>query len=296
MVLSNPSVVRYRARQVIDLAASAGRVVLRSPDPKTVFKGPLGVEKRAAWSEPIQLKDVKHIGKTFHSTVNDVLLTAVAGALGQYIDSRGGATEDLRIRGFIPVNLRPIELDEELGNKFGLVFLKLPVGIDDPIERLRKIKQNMDMLKSSSEPIATYGIVNILGALPYQVEDIAANILDTKATAVMTNVPGLQTQLYLAGAPINTIMAWVPQARRIALGVSILSYNGKVWLGVATDKGLVPDPETIVEFFHAEFAEMKLQAHKIQTERENRLTPMFSMLDEAINTLDEILAESVQED
>jgi WS/DGAT/MGAT family acyltransferase len=113
LILFNPSVVRYRTRQIFDLAATAGKVVLREPDPFTVFKGSLGREKRAAWSEPIELKDVKFIGKEFHSTVNDVLLTAVAGALGQYIDSRGVAAKDLSIRGFIPVNLRPIELDEE---------------------------------------------------------------------------------------------------------------------------------------------------------------------------------------
>ena len=295
MIVFNPSVIRHRTRQIIDLAATTGRVVLRAPDPMTVFKGPLGIEKRAAWSEPIDLKDVKYIGKEFHSTVNDVLLTAVAGALGQYIDSRGSAAQDLSIRGFIPVNLRPIELDEELGNKFGLVFLSLPVGIDDPIERLRRVRQNMGELKTSYEPIATFGIINLLGALPTRVEDIAANILDTKATTVMTNVPGVQTQLYLAGAPMNTLMAWVPQAGRIALGVSILSYNNKVWLGIATDKGLVPDPEAIIEFFQAEFNEMRSQAKKAQAERQNRLKPMFSMLDEAMQTLDGLLAEAKKE-
>lgn len=295
MIIFNPSVVRYRTRQIIDLAATAGRVALRRPDPPTIFKGPLGIEKRAAWSKPVALEDVKFIGKEFHSTVNDVLIAAVAGALGQYIESRGSTAEDLTIRGFIPVNLRPLELDEELGNKFGLVFLSLPVGIADPVERLRQVKQNMDELKSSSEPIATYGIISLLGALPARVEEIAASILDTKGTTVMTNVPGIQTQLYLAGAPINTVMAWVPQAGRIALGVSMLSYNGKVWLGIATDKGRVPNPDTIIEFFHAEFDDLRSQAQKSQAGRENRLKPMFSMLDEALNTLDGLLADANQE-
>lgn len=295
MILSNPSVVRYRTRQVMDLAASAGKVVLRDPDPITIFKGPLGREKRAAWSEPIELNDVKFIRKQFQCTVNDVLLTAVAGALGQYIDSRGELAKDLSIRGFIPINLRPIELDEDLGNKFGLLFLSLPVGIDDPIERLFKVRQNMDDLKSSYEPIATFGIINLLGALPGRVEDLAATILDTKGTTVMTNVPGVQAQLYLAGAPLNTIMGWVPQAGRIALGVSLVSYNEKVWLGIATDKGLVPDPEAIIAFFHAEFNEMKSRAQTSRAERQNRLKPMLSRLDEAMQTLDELLAEAKEE-
>jgi WS/DGAT/MGAT family acyltransferase len=292
MILSDSSHARHRTRQVIDLAATVGRLVLRWPDPLTVFKGPLGIEKRAAWSEPLELLDVKHIGKTFQSTVNDVLLSVVAGALGRYIDFRGEAAKDLNIRSFVPVNLRPLELDEQLGNKFGLVFLSLPMGIEDPIERLRTVKQNMDELKSSSEAIATFGITNLLGAVPLWMEDLLIDFFDTKGTSVMTNVPGPQTQRYLAGAPINTVMAWVPQSGRIALGISIISYNGKVWLGVATDKGLVADPEAIIAFFNAEYEELKSRALQAETERQKHIQPMLSMLDEALRTLDELLAEA----
>jgi len=292
MIFSDPTHARHRTRQVIDLAATVGRLALRWPDPFTVFKGSLGIEKRVAWSEPIELKDAKDIGNTFNSTVNDVLLTAMAGALGQYIDSRGDSSRDLSIRGVIPVNLRSAELAEELGNKFGLVFLSLPIGIDDPIERLLRVKQNMDELKSSSEPVTTFGILSLLGAAPYWVKDLALAFFVTKGTAVMTNVPGFQTQLYLAGAPINAVMAWTPQSGKIALGISIISYNGKVWLGIATDKGLVPDPEAIVAFFHAEYDEMRSRAQVTQARRQEYLKPLLSKLDQAMQTLDELLAEA----
>ena len=195
------------------------------------------------------------------------------------------------IRGFIPVNLRPLQLDEELGNKFGLVFLSMPIGIDDPIKRLRKVKQNMDALKSSSEPVATFGVLNLFGAVPSRLEHTLVDFFDSKGTTVITNVPGPQEQRYLAGAPINTVMAWVPQTGRIALGISIISYNGKVWLGVATDKGLVPDPESIVAFFNVEFEEMRSQAQKVLAKRQKHILPMANKLDEAIATLDELLAQ-----
>ena len=224
--------------------------------------------------------------------MNDVLLTAVAGALGRYIDFRGEAARDVMIRNFIPVNLRPLELDQELGNKFGMVFLTMPLGIDDPIERLRRVKQNMDALKSSSEPVATYGVINLFGAVPVWLEDILVDFFDTKGTTIITNVPGPQEQLYLAGAPINSVMAWVPQTGKIALGISIISYNGKVWLGVATDQGLVPDPEAIIAFFDIEYQEMKSRAQKAQAERQQHIQPMLSRLDEAIQTLDELLAQN----
>jgi diacylglycerol O-acyltransferase len=269
--------------------------VLRWPDPLTVFKGSLGREKRAAWSEPILLKDVKYIGKTFNSTVNDVLLTAVAGALGRYIDYRGESAMDVSIRSYVPVNLRPIQLDEELGNKLGWVFLSLPIGIADPLERLRRVKENMDEIKSSSEPVATFGFISLLGAAPSWIQEIVVNFFDTKGSTIMTNVPGPQTQLYLAGEPINTLVAWVPQSGRIALGVSIVSYNSKVWLGIATDKSLVPDPEAIIEFFHVEYNEMISLAQKVQSQRQKYLQPMFSMLDKAIKTVDGLLAEANKE-
>lgn len=295
-MIFNPSHARYRTRQIIDLTSSVGKLVFRWPDPLTVFKGSLGLQKRAAWSEPIALQDVKYIGKTLNSTVNDVILTAVAGALGRYINFRGQTAEDVNIRSFVPVNLRPIELDEELGNKFGLVFLSLPIGIADPLERLQRVKENMDQIKTSSEAVATFGIINLLGAVPSWVEEIAVNFFDSKGSTIITNVPGYQTQLYMAGAPINTAMAWVPQSGRIALGVSIVSYNNKVWLGIAADKSLVPDPETIIEFFHVEHNEMISRAQKVQAERQKSIQPMLSMLDEAIQTLDELLAGTRQDE
>ncbi len=119
------------------------------PDPKTIFKGSLGIGKRAAWSDPIPLADVKSIGKGLGGTVNDVLLTAMSGALRHYLQSRDGKVDGLNFRAVVPVNLRPPGTEEELGNKFGLVFLSLPIGIADPQQRLQELKRRMDALKDS---------------------------------------------------------------------------------------------------------------------------------------------------
>jgi hypothetical protein len=118
---------------------------------------------------------------------------------------------------------------------------------------------------------------------------VGIDIFDTKGTAVMTNVPGPRQQLYLAGAPIEMVMAWVPQSGRIGLGVSIISYNGQVYLGVATDEGLVPDPERILDNFYEEFEEMKSLAEETTEERSEIVAPMLSKLDEALQALDDIL-------
>jgi diacylglycerol O-acyltransferase / wax synthase len=237
-------------------AISLGELMLKPADPKTIFRGPIGVSKQAAWSVPIPLEEVKAIGRIVGGTVNDVLVTAVAGAMRRYMEGRGQAADGLNIRAAIPVNLRrPDELDQ-LGNRFGFVFLDLPVGVKDPYRRLLVLKQRMDDIKESPEAAMTFGVLNVLGLAPTAIDQRALTMLADKATLITTNVPGPREQLYLAGSPLRGFMFWIPIPAGLGLGVSILSYRGGVTLGVATDAGLVPDPEAIVAAFHAEMEEM----------------------------------------
>lgn len=232
-----------------------GRLALMPADPMTRLKGDLGTAKRCAWSKVLALDEVKSFSKTTGATINDVLLTGVAGALRRYLISRG---EELRpgleIRAIVPVNLRPEGAVEQLGNRFGLVFLALPVGIADRTERLRELKARMDSIKNSTEAVVTYGVLNALGTASSSVESQAVRFFGSKATAVMTNVPGPREELYLAGKAMRSMMFWVPQAAHLGLGVSVLSYAGQVRLGVVTDAGLVPDPKALIEAFQEEMA------------------------------------------
>lgn len=256
-VTRNPEELIDLARKGTDVALTTGRLLLMSPDPKTVYKGKLGVAKKAAWSQPIPLEDVRLIGRAAGGTINDVLMAAAAGAMRRYLVQRGAVVDNLDFRAVIPVNLRPPHKATTLGNKFGLVFLSLPIGIADPVERLRELKQRMDSLKDSTEPIVAFGILGLIGMMPDRLEDVVVDIFGAKGTLVMTNVPGPREPLFLAGAAIDQMIVWVPQSGRLGLGISILSYNGQVTIGVATDTGLVPDPETIVANFHEELTALK---------------------------------------
>ena len=109
-----------------------GRMAVRSPDPRTAFKGRLGVAKRAAWSEPVSLEAVGKVREAIGGTLNDVLTNAVAGGLRRYLATKGEVQKRLSFRAIVPVSLRPLEEMARLGNQFGLVFLSLPVGIEDP--------------------------------------------------------------------------------------------------------------------------------------------------------------------
>lgn len=237
-----------------------GRLVLRASDPATIYKGPLGVPKRVAWSDPVPVAEIKEIGKALKGTVNDVLLSAMTGGLRRYLVGRGEKVKRLNFRAAMPVNLRSLDEMSNLGNQFGLIFLSLPVGIEDPVRRLAELHRRSMNLKRSAEPIVVYNILKLLGVSPDLMQKIVVDIFAAKTTAVMTNVPGPREELYLAGHPIKEIFFWVPQSGRVGLGISIFSYNGHVRMGLASDAGLVPDPESIVRGFHEEYEELRTRA------------------------------------
>ena len=255
-LISNPKRLVDVTRAGISGVQALSKLLLMPSDPPTLFKGSLGVQKRAAWSEPIPLNDVKRVGGMFRCTINDVLLNAVAGALRRYLVNRGAVVDSLNIRAVVPVNLRPPGPITELGNRFSLVFLDLPIGIEDPFDRLLELKRRMEGIKSSPEAAIAFSVLNMIGVMPQQMAELVVDLFGSKATAVMTNVPGPRQRIYLAGSPVRQIMFWVPQAGHLGLGVSIFSYAGDVLIGIAVDAGLVPDPDTIVAAFHAEFNDL----------------------------------------
>ena len=268
-LIANPEHALAAARVGAHGAYRLGRMVVLPPDPSTVFKGQLGRRKRAAWSEALPLEDFKAIGKAYGATVNDVLVAVATGALRRYMEKRGKRTAGIAIRASVPVNLRPLNEAHKLGNAFGLVFLTLPIGIADPVKRLSAIKREMDALKKSPEAVVAFGVLSLMGYAPVEVEQLGLRFFGSKATAVLTNVPGPRQPLYMAGRKIDKVMFWVPQSGHLGLGISILSYAGGVMLGVATDEGLVPDPERIVEEFKVEFEAMRRGA-AAQTKRSPR--------------------------
>ena len=170
----------------------------------------------------------------------------------RYLDGHGESADDLEVRAAIPVNLRPLERAFDLGNVFGLAFLSLPVGIADARERLLEVKRRMDTIKSSAEPAVAFGILQAIGAGPETLHEQVVEILSSKVSAVMTNVPGPRERLHLAGNPMTRILFWVPRAGDIGLGVSIMSYADEVTLGIATDAKMAPDPDVLVRCFQDE--------------------------------------------
>jgi hypothetical protein len=157
----------------------------------------------------------------------------------------------------VPVNLRGPEAAGRLGNRFGLVFLALPVGIEDPLDRLFEVRRRMRALKNSAQALAVYQVLWAMGVAPRPVFDLALRIFASKGTAVVTNVVGPTETISIAGAPLRQAMFWVPSAGRLALGVSLLSYAGKVWMGLQCDAAIVSDPDVLLDGFEAEVAALR---------------------------------------
>jgi WS/DGAT/MGAT family acyltransferase len=250
--LVHPSRLRSAARFGKDATLALGKLLLIPPDRRTSLRGKCGVAKRAVWSDPIDLEEIKRISHLMGGTVNDILLSALTGAFRRYLEEHGEPVEGLNFRGILPVNLRPPDELDQFGNRFGLVFLSLPVGTRDPLKRLVTLKRRMNAIKDSPEAVVALGILSVIGMTPTQVENIIVAIFGLKGTAVITNVPGPRQPLYFAGQKIETLMFWVPTPANQSVGVSIISYSGQVVLGVATDEGLVPDPENILQSFYDE--------------------------------------------
>jgi diacylglycerol O-acyltransferase / wax synthase len=255
-LMLDPDKAAKYARLGTGIAIEVGKLAMMPNDSTTRFKGKPGTRKCVAWSEPISLPQVKAVGKVLGCSVNDMLLASAAGALRHYLAEKGDAVDDVEVRALVPVNLRRAKDTDELGNRFGLVALELPVGVENPLARLYETRRRMETLKGSLQAMLTLSILGAVGMAPKFVQQQILDLLANKATAVMTNVPGPQQPRWFAGSQLKQQMFWVPQSGNIGMGVSILSYDNKVQFGLMTDSSRVPDPERIVARFSSEFEKL----------------------------------------
>ena len=246
------------ARTGYKVMGDVAALAVMPDDSPTALKGKPAGRKVVAWSEPMSLDDVKTVGKGLNCSVNDVLLGCVAGAIGEYLRGRGEEPAGKEIRAMVPVNLRPLDQAWQLGNRFGLAPLVLPIGIRNPVERTYAVHQRMNELKGSYQPLLAVAVLAMSGLFIKPVQDAVLGMFAKKATAVMTNVPGPAVPLKFCGSTLRQTMFWVPSSGNIGVGVSILSYGGGVQFGLITDAALCPEPQQIIDLFEPEFHKLLL--------------------------------------
>jgi WS/DGAT/MGAT family acyltransferase len=255
-MLTDPQGTMEIAKSGLQVLQDVAALAIMADDSPTLLKGRPSGRKVVAWSEPLPLDEVKAVGKALGCSINDVLLSCAAGAFGEYLRGRGQAPAGKEIRAMVPVNLRPLDKAWQLGNRFGLAPLVLPIGIDNPVERVYAVHRRMDELKGSYQPLLAFAVLAMSGLFIKPVQDAVLNLFAKKATAVMTNVPGPAKHLQFCGSTLKQTMFWVPASGDIGVGVSILSYGGGVQFGLITDDALCPEPQEVIDRFEPEFEKL----------------------------------------
>jgi diacylglycerol O-acyltransferase len=261
--LAHAGELRVKPRKLIDTARLYGSAatdlgkLLLEPEPPSPFKGPLGVEKQAACTRAFPLTLIKETRARLGCTVNDLLMAAVAGGMRRHYESKAGpAAAGLNLRAVIPVDLRKPGREQPLGNRFGLVFLGLPLGLETPEQRLAEVQKRMTSLKHSPQAVVVLGLLAAVGSIPQDLQQHIVELFGSKGTAVVSNVPGPRERLSLVGQTIESLMFWVPQSGRLGLGISVLSYGGTVKVGVASDLGLPVQAQELAHDIEAALEEL----------------------------------------
>jgi WS/DGAT/MGAT family acyltransferase len=246
------------------IAASAPGILLRRltwmADSSPMHGPALSGNKRVAWTRPLDLDVVKRAKQHIGATVNDVLMASVSGAFSHYLLDHGSHTPS-RFLVSMPVSVRGQADSSRSGNCFAPVPLELPAGRGVHGHRILAVKERMDRLKGSPAPLVIYHLQRaLISLLPHPVSRLLIDFLANKCSAVVTNVKGPAADLAIGGRQVRFLMFWVPQRARIGIGISILSFSGKVQVGVMADEALVPDPAALIQAFEDEFETLKMLA------------------------------------
>ncbi|HZO05448.1 MAG TPA: WS/DGAT domain-containing protein, partial [Solirubrobacterales bacterium] len=238
---------------------------LARPAPKTPLNTPIGAGRSFCWTE-FELADLKQIKNAFGGTVNDVSLAVVAGALREWLRERGEPVEGVELKALVPVSIRTEDEHGELGNKLTAMRGPLPVGTADPVARLREISAAMDRLKDSKQPLGAEAIWGLNDwfrdfAPPVLLAPTAAVNFSTRLfNLLVTNFPGPQVPFYVLGRELTGIYPVGFLARKHALAIAILSYNGRVGFGVLADPAALPDAERLVGHLERALEELRAPA------------------------------------
>ena len=227
------------------------------PAPESPFNAPIGPHRRFTWVRG-ELDRFKSVKNSLGGTVNDVVLTVVAGALGRYMRLHGQATEDVVLRAMVPVSVRADVERGALGNQVAAMWAPLPVGIEDPVRRLREISLAMQEVKESGQAVGAQVLAGLSGFAPPTIVSQAARLQARQRlfNLVVTNVPGPQMPLYVLGREMEAIYPMVPLAQNTALGIAIMSYHGQLNFGLSADYDALTDLETLAEELAASIEEI----------------------------------------
>jgi diacylglycerol O-acyltransferase len=263
-VLPGGGVINVLASAPADLD-TARKLVLGTRNDTTLWTGHASMSKGVAWAQHLPLADVRAVAKANGATINDVLVSCLAGSLERYLRTHGEHCASTTF--MVPVNLKPLDtaLPDELGNAFALIYLELPTDQPDPMRVLDTVKRRMSRMKHGHEPAVTFKIQEEIAGLGHSMYVASIDYFANRASGVLTNVPGPKVPVYLAGSRIDGIVGWAPVSGEQPMSLTIYSYNGAVIVGIAADTELVPGFEAIVDEFAEVFTELASATDAMRT-------------------------------
>ncbi len=233
-----------------------------NPAPPTPYNKSIGPHRRFTWVR-VNLADIKAIKNELGGTVNDVVLATIAGALGKHLRRRGQNTDGVELKAMVPVSVRADVERGALGNRVAAMMAPLPVWCQDPVARLDIVREELKGLKSGGQAVGAQVLTQLSGFAPATVMGQASRLMARQRffNIVVTNVPGPQIPLYLAGKRMVDTFPMVPLAKNQALGVALLSYAGRINFGIVGDFDLMWDLDDFTEDVRDSLAELAAEAH-----------------------------------
>ncbi|HEX4838734.1 MAG TPA: wax ester/triacylglycerol synthase family O-acyltransferase [Solirubrobacteraceae bacterium] len=255
---------RRALAHVKDAVVGVGATTLEginAPAPPSPFNVDITSHRRYTWVDA-DLAQFKAIKDALGGTLNDVVLAVVSLALGRHMRAQGHDTEGLVLKAMVPVSVRADVERGALGNRVAAMWAPLPVGVADPADSLAQVRLEMDGLKRSGQAVGAEVLTNLAGFAPPTILSQAARLQARQRffNLVVTNVPGPQFPLYLLGRRLRALYPVVPLARRQALGIAVMSYDGHLGFGLIADYDALPELETIARELERQVAALAAAA------------------------------------
>jgi diacylglycerol O-acyltransferase / wax synthase len=240
-----------------------------NPAPSSPYNKSIGPHRRYTWVRT-SLHDLKAIKNELGGTVNDVVLSVVAGGLGRHLRRRGRKTDGLELKAMVPVSVRTGDQRGALGNRVAAMMAPLPVWCQEPVARLDIVREELKGLKAGSQAVGAQVLTELTGFAPPTIMDQASRLMARQRyfNLVVTNVPGPQFPLYLLGRRMLDPFPMVPLAKNQALGVALLSYDGRINFGLVGDYDLLWDLDDFAVDLEESLAELAAAAGVELGERE----------------------------
>lgn len=254
--LRAPESLVEEGRRTIEAAAVAARNFLEGAPP-TPFNGPLGSERALAWV-PLSLNEVKSIRNRLGGTVNDVVLTVIAGGIRNYLRDLHFPFPAAELKVAVPVNVRSDREKANLGNRVSLMVAPLPISVVDPVERLRCVAASMDLLKEGGQSERMERLLGLTEAIPPPLQALAGRLQPSQlpVNTVCTNVPGPRVLRYVLGRQVRLMVPVVSLGAGVGLAFAIMSYSDQLTIGITADADLVPDPWRVADAVAASYEEL----------------------------------------